>query len=144
MSPERPLARLLAAVIVMIAACLGVSAAQAHDGHVHQGHAHHPPVPAVASAPLAGSTLAAQETVTRAAPRFAEAALRDGREAGDDQPCGGQCCSRGMTCCHSALTPGLLVTGPAPTPSAPVAALQQAQPPGLPPEALPKPPRSLA
>ncbi|UMY17885.1 hypothetical protein MMB17_00520 [Methylobacterium organophilum] len=141
MSPERPLARLLAAVIVMIAACLGVSAAQAHDGHVHQGHAHHP---AVASAPLAGSTLAAQETVTRAAPRFAEAALRDGREAGDDQPCGGQCCSRGMTCCHSALTPGLLVTGPAPTPSAPVAALQQIQPPGLPPEALPKPPRSLA
>lgn len=141
MSPERPLARLLAAVIVMIAACLGVSAAQAHDGHVHQGHAHHP---AVAAAPLAGSTLSAKETVTRAAPLFAEAALRDGREAGDDQPCGGQCCSRGMTCCHSALTPGLLVTGPAPTPSAPVAALQQAQPPGLPPEALPKPPRSLA
>ncbi|MBK3425080.1 hypothetical protein HPY25_24690, partial [Methylobacterium sp. IIF4SW-B5] len=68
MSLPLPLARLLAAVIVTIAACVsasvvGASAAQAHQGHAHQGHAHHDrslDAPAPTALTLAEARVAAQ------------------------------------------------------------------------------------
>ena len=163
MTLDRHLARLLAAVIVMIAATFSVAVAQAHEGH-----AHHHPAPTVSGAPVA--TAPAQEAampaaapvsvkadttpsrvvalVTQVAPSagqtaLAVSALKAG-ECGDCGGCNGLCCGMGMVCCHSALTSASITAAPPAPLAVMVPALQQSAHSSLAPEALPKPPRPFA
>ena len=150
MTLDRHLARLLAAVIVMIAATFGVSVAQAHEGHVHHSRATHAsapvqtkaPVAAKAEAPAAVSVI--QQTRQPAAVFLALAAQADADDLGRTGGCDGQCCAMGMACCHAAVTPATLPSVPLQTISTVILSPQQSLPPSLAPEALPKPPRSFA
>lgn len=159
MTGVRQCARLLAAVIVLIAVGFGASVAQAHEGHVH----HHPAAASaapevampvqVAARPVAGPTafranpvsLGVAALVTRAAPTAAKTALSAAAISGVDcGGCDGVCCKLGMACCHTALTPAASTGAPALARSSAVSVPQDALRPGLAPEALPKPPRSFA
>lgn len=159
MTLDRHMARLLAAVIVMIAASFGVSVAQAHEGHRH----HHPattasaqttsPAPAVAkiqSASVRAEKMIVAHTVMPAGLNsigthlMIIAALASEDMPNDCGGCNGVCCSMGMACCHSALTPASLVGVPALTLATTVVAPQDVLRPSLVPEALPKPPRAFA
>lgn len=163
MTLDRHLARLLAAVIVMIAATFSVAVAQAHEGH-----AHHHPAPAVSVAPVAtapvqeaampAAALVSVEAdttplrvvarVTQMAPSVGQTALAvsapNAGDCGDCSGCNGLCCGMGMVCCHSALSPASMAVGWPATLAVIVPTLQQAAPPSLAPEALPKPPRPFA
>ncbi|MFC7661908.1 hypothetical protein ACFQWF_02225 [Methylorubrum suomiense] len=146
MNLDRQLARLLAVVIVMIAATFGVSVAQAHEGHAH----HHAPAaveatpvqPApVALAPaamLAPQLAALTETPTNASTVFAVAAA-SAADTPDAGGCNGLCCGMNMSCCHSALTPTLQAAVPALRLATVLPAAQQDARPSLAPEALPAP-----
>ena len=156
---NRHLARLLAAVIVMIAATFGASVAQAHEGHAHHHapaattapvHTAAPATKAEASAPVqiaskavpavAGRTPA---TIASLIPAIAtEASADDSDDCGHG--CNGRCCGTGMACCHIALTSAMPAAVPMLTVSSIVMAPQQTLPTSLAPEALPKPPRTLA
>lgn len=157
MTLDRQLARLLAAVIVMIAASFGVSAA-----HAHEGHAHHHPMTASAQAVPSAPTAAMVQPAPVSAEKVTEvrmvtpaaldgartmqvvAALASADTREDCGGCNGVCCSMGMACCHSALTPASLVGVPALTLATTVVAPQDVLRPSLAPEALPKPPRAFA
>lgn len=158
------LGRLLAVVIVMIAASFGASMAQAHEGHPY-----HPPVPAASAAPVAAAPvqedvksaaaapaavkadsrpLGVAALVAQASPSSAKTALAVLTLSADDMGktggCNGHCCGKGKVCCHSALTPvSISAASPAPL-AVMVRASQQAARPSLAPEALPKPPRPFA
>ena len=116
MNLNRQLARLMAAVIVMIAAYVWPSVAQAHEGHAH--------APAVSityaqSAPAAGVSKAAKASPARlvkaqaltSAVTVAEARSRVSAPVG--RSCNGLCCSMGMSCSAgmSCCAPGLLPGG---------------------------------
>lgn len=153
------LARFMAVVIVMISASFGASVVQAHDGH-----AHHPSVPAASVSTVPFQDLAppvaqfvgvaVEATSTRVVSRLdpapplavralaiAAASADNGKGKGD---CNGVCCSMGMVCCHSVLTPAGLVAVPALRLCSRMRTPQQADRPSLAPEALPKPPRPFA
>jgi hypothetical protein len=158
MQPNRPIVRLMAAMILAIIAYLAPSAVQAHEGHGHHG-AHHPVAVTNTVAPAkAASPVPAAQTVqigVRAAkPHWARVALRTSSVAlesvrSDDAD---DCCPRGcrtrccgsMTCCTSAVlgTPASLPVrlGAAVV----VIPFDVSVPEGLGPEALPKPPRTRA
>lgn len=163
MSLDRHLARLLAAMIVMIAASFGMSVAQAHEGH-----AHHHSAPAASAAPAATApvgeaakpastpvtikaetkTLGVLSLVTQAAPTVARTALvvaaLDTKDCGDCGGCNGLCCGMGMVCCHSALIPASITAALPAMLAVLVPSPEQAARPSLAPEALPKPPRPFA
>ena len=145
MTLDRHLARLLAAVIVMITATFGVSAAQAHEGHEH-----HPQAPAVAAAPVTESvdlSTSADASVIQQAKQPATAlvaAQASTDDVGQSGGCDGRCCTTSMACCHAAVTPATLAMPSLKTLSSLVLAPQQTVPSSLTPEALPKPPRSFA
>ncbi len=133
----RPLARLLAVVIVMIAACfgaplLGVSSAQAHQGHAHQGQALHasPAVltPVEARMALQGPRLTAVEP----------------DEAHTARPCNGLCCLVGASCCVTGLLPESLAAFPSPRPARRLAVAEDALPAGIAPDSPARPPRPFA
>ncbi|WP_125940030.1 hypothetical protein [Methylobacterium indicum] len=141
MSLPRPLVRLFAAVIVMIAACVGASvvgasSAQAHQGHAHQGHTHH------------GMSLDAPAALTLAEARIAAQGARltvgdpDGGPAA--RPCNGLCCLMGASCCVPGLLPDGLAAFPAPTPARRLAIAAEAVPAGIVPDSPARPPRSFA
>jgi hypothetical protein len=148
---DRQLARILAAVIVMIAAYLAPSAVQAHAGH------HHPAPTAVVAAEVispAAQTTSAATTVLSATPSavWSEAKAIDVVAGAADpgarvlpKTCTGSCCcNTGMACCTHALTAdtdGSAVMGAASRLAAIPGYLAR---PGADPEALPKPPRSFA
>jgi len=138
---DRQLARILAAVIVMIAAYLAPSAVQAHPGHTE-------PMSATVAVQDAGSArwdLPAAIAMTADA-ETAEVAMN---AANPNIPapikrCNGLCCcSSGMACCAHALAPesGSLSELTAARLTAAPDVLAR---PGVDPEALPKPPRSFA
>ncbi|WP_081397081.1 hypothetical protein [Methylorubrum extorquens] len=150
MNLDRQLARLLAAVIVMIAAVFGASAVQAHEGH------HHAPA-TVTIQPVAPAPVAAEAMPLKASPVVVASAFdspqsvvvlsvsaKPGAKAPAERPCNGVCCSMGASCC----VPGILLS----TILAPVDLTggsrllfaEQPAGPGLAREALPKPPRSFA
>ena len=143
MSLPLPLARLLAAVIVMIAACVsasvvGASAAQAHQAHAHQGHAHHDrslDAPTPTALTLAEARAAAQGPRLTAADPDATPVAR---------PCNGLCCLMGASCCVPGLLPDALAAFPAPTPARRLTAAAEAVPPGIVPDSPARPPRSFA
>lgn len=143
MTPPRPIARLLAVVIVMIAAYLGaplvgVSSAQAHQGHAHQGHARHSQsvdAPAATALTLAEARVAAQSPgLTAANPDETPAA----------RPCNGLCCLMGASCCVPGLLPESLVAFPSPRPAHRLATAEDALPTGIAPDSPARPPRFFA
>jgi hypothetical protein len=137
MGLQRQLAR-VAAAIVLIAGAAVPSLAFAHEGHAHHPHAAKaaPASPDVRAHPQTAAPSATALTATRDS---ANAAL------GGVTSCGSNCCSgsAGMACCGAALVPEsfwiplLRVSAQLGIPRAPPL-------PGLPPEALPKPPKSVA
>ena len=124
------------AVIVLLAA-FAVPSALAHEGH-HHGAAQGAPQNGTASVVPTGATAhSVQKTVLRAISAGA------GTENQSENCAHCCCCSFGMTCCGAALAPEIA--------SVPLASISEtfAIPrmpplPGVAPEALPKPPRSLS
>ena len=145
MGLQRQLAS-VAAAIVLIAAFAVPSLAIAHEGHAHH------PSRAAQAAPTSPD-MRANEAVSPAiaASRIAVSAvavsaLRDkATAAGAVTPCGGHCCSggAGMACCGAALAPESFWI-PLLQASAQLGIPRAPPLPGLPPEALPKPPKSIA
>jgi hypothetical protein len=145
MGLQRQLAR-MAAAIVLIAGFAVPSLAIAHEGH-----AHHPARVAAASPESTPPDSRASEVRGHEEPAAkhiaALSATRDSANAaaGGVAPCGGNCCSSGagMACCGAALAPESFWV---PFLQASVQlGIPRAPPlPGLPPEALPKPPKSIA
>jgi hypothetical protein len=158
MRPDRPIVRLMAAMILAIIAYVAPSAVQAHEGHAHHGAHHAAAITNTAAPAKAAAPVPVTETMRIAAkaakPHWARVALQTpsvdlGSVRSDD---GDDCCPRGcrtrccgsMTCCTSAVlgTPASLPGGL----GAAVAVIpfDVSVPEGLGPEALPKPPRTRA
>lgn len=144
----RPLARLWAAMIVMIVAYLAPSVAEAHAGH------HHASVAVVAAFDALPSpemiSAASQVAPTASAVPFNVEAAEVLTAAGSDDPapfkrCTGPCCCNiSMACCAHALTAD---TGGAAliTPASRLAAIpDDLALQGIDPETLPEPPRTFA
>ncbi|TGD97699.1 hypothetical protein [Methylobacterium nonmethylotrophicum] len=152
MNRDRQLARLMAVVIVMIAACFGASVALAHEGHAHHAPA---PVkvsqaaPTVAALP-AKTVQAVDATITISAPNASVAvtAVPVSRQiigqVPGERPCNGVCCSMGASCCALGLLPDVSLMPLALAGGSRVVFSEQPAVPSLAREALPKPPRSFA
>lgn len=148
MTLPRPLARLVAVVIVMIAAAFGASVAQAHEGHAH--HA----IPAVAAdhqitpTPVTEQAVAVafnQAAAATPTDRLLSAAAPRAAVPSDGEPCHGVCCSMGSSCCVSgAMLPAGVAALPVSTAAVRLIAVTEPFLAGIPREALPKPPRSFA
>jgi hypothetical protein len=158
MSPDRQIVRLMAAMILAIIAYVAPSAVQAHEGHAHHGR-HQAAAAYVQAAPsIAETTVSAAPSrvvKTSARPRTAVdlqapavepvASLRANDAGGRCCPagCRGSCCGT-MVCCASGIMSG---TGALSLPVVRTAKLiphDVAGRPGVGPEALPTPPRTLA
>ncbi|TGD95843.1 hypothetical protein [Methylobacterium nonmethylotrophicum] len=143
MMMPRPLARLLAAVIVMIAAgvgasVVGASSAQAHQGHAHQGHAHHA---TSVDAPAATAPVLAEARIAAEGPRRILAASDEAPAA---RPCNGLCCLMSASCCVPGLLPDGLAAIPALTVARRLMAGEDALPAGIVPDSPARPPRPFA
>jgi hypothetical protein len=140
MARKLPFANILATVIV-IAAFAMPSLAVAHEGHAHHAATVQKaaPVPSQAHEPAAAKVAVHVASLTTARGADASGAARS---TGD---CASHCCggSTGMTCCGAALAPDLFWVALYRA-SVPFAARPDLPPSGLPPEALPKPPKSFA
>jgi hypothetical protein len=148
MSLQRQLVR-MAAAVVLIAAFAVPSLARAPEGHAHHPSRAAQAVPAspdVRAADMRAADMRAHEQRAAAsATALSTARGSANTAAGGVTPCGGNCCSSGagMACCGAALVPESFWI---PFLQASVQfAIPRAPPlPGLPPEALPKPPKSIA
>lgn len=146
MNLDRQLARLMAVVIVMIAAYVWPSAAEAHEGHVHPQHsavvsytpAASPAVPAAIAETVSAAAVKAEPAV------LAAVAAKAGAQTPAERPCNGVCCSMGMSCCAPALIPDVSpVSVPEMSGVRPIAPETRAFA-SITLEALPKPPKSFA
>jgi hypothetical protein len=124
------------AVLVLLAA-FGVPSALAHEGH-HHGAAQGAPQNGTASLVVTG---AAARSVQKTELRATSAGTGTENQSENCAHC--CCCSFGMTCCGAALAPEI-ASVPLATISEPVAIPRMPSLPGITPEALPKPPRSLS
>ena len=153
MSPERQIVRLMAAMILAIIAYVAPSAVQAHEGHAHHGHHVAAPQPKVVPATArAAVTVPVRSVVRSQAPTWSKVALTT-VEPSCIEPTGDDCCRPGcQTRCCGTMACGV---GPGILPA--TSALSQslfrtvtliprdvAGRSGPGPEALPKPPRTLA
>lgn len=140
----------IVAAVVLIAAFAVPSLARAHDGHAHHGPGAAQAAPAAPDMHAHKDMHAHQQAATVASRVAVTVALSTARNsatgtAGVLTACGGSCCgdAAGMACCGAALAPEpfciplLHVSASLAIPRAPPL-------PGLPPEALPKPPKSIA
>ena len=140
MGLQQQLARIVAAAIILIAAFAVPSLARAHEGHAHR-------VPGVAQAAPKSSDMHARKQAAVTSSATALSAARDSAVGAADgvMQCGGNCCSggAGMACCGAVLAPESFWI-PLLQASAQVGIPRAPPLPGLPPEALPKPPKSIA
>lgn len=128
--------RLLGAAILLLAAYLAPSLAQAHEGHAL------PKAPSQTLGPAharsnATAHMAAASQVTQAVAEHSTPPLPSG-------PCQRDCCNPGMRCCVSAPVVEPALSLPLATVRRQVPLRAVRMPPGRMPEALPKPPRPLA
>ncbi|WP_311274635.1 hypothetical protein [Methylobacterium sp. WCS2018Hpa-22] len=155
MNLDRQLARLMAAMIVMIVAYVSPSAVQAHEGHAHHGHRQAasvdvaPSPPVVQVAPVA-VTKVALAVIPAATFETIVGSATPGSIQSDEQgrgccpgPCKGACCGT-MSCCVPGILGGsvslpTLAFGHVALIAHDVDGLT-----GIGPEALPRPPRTLA
>ncbi|KMO33175.1 hypothetical protein VQ02_21740 [Methylobacterium variabile] len=135
-----PLARLLAAVIMTIAACIGASVAGVSSAQAHQGHAHHG-AEATSQAPAAVILTLAEARSVAEGPRLTVASSDEAPVA---RPCNGLCCLMGASCCVPGLLPDALAALPGPTSARRLAAAEDALPAGIAPDSPARPPRSFA
>ena len=137
----------IVAAVVLIAAFAVPSLARAHDGHAHHGPGAAQATPAAPDMTRTRHARAERTVASRVAVTVALSTARNSATgaAGVVTACGGSCCgdAAGMACCGAALAPEpfciplLHVSASLAIPRAPPL-------PGLPPEALPKPPKSIA
>ncbi len=149
MIPDRPIVRLLAAVILLILAAFVPPAAQAHEGHAHHagpGSATHTRTASVAAVPAANPA----GHVARAEPlAYVETALRitvvaPVRDHGCcPGPCRVRCCGT-MACCAAGILPGPPALAPIPFRAVRLVPRDAPVRTGAGPEALPRPPRTFA
>lgn len=145
MNLDRQLARLLAAVIVMIAATFGTSVAQAHEGH-----AYHAPttvtVQPVAAAPVVAETGPAKASAFDSPLSVVALSVsaKPGAKAPAERPCNGVCCSMGGSCCVPGILSSTILAPVDLTGGSRLVFAEQPAGPSLAREALPKPPRSFA
>ena len=140
-------AQFLAAIVVLSAAWLMPSLASAHAGHSHHGATEATVAPSAKSATKPADT--SPTTTPAARTESARAATMTSIDSvaigGGDNGCATHCCgaATGMTCCGAALTPEIAI-GPALAGSQILLFERAKALLGQPPEALPKPPKSLA
>jgi hypothetical protein len=137
MGLQQQLAR-VAAVIVLIAAFALPSLAIAHEGHAHHPSQVAPTSSESTSADVRGHEQPAVRQIATLSATHSPIA------PGVVVPCGGNCCGggAGMACCGAALAPEafwILL----PQSSAQLAIPRAPPLPDLPPEALPKPPKTI-
>ena len=130
---------LVRVVALLVAACLAPSLAYAHAGHAHAGHDHHASAPADIAAPV---TSGQQDQF--AATVIVSTAVASAPSSTDRAGCVGHCCSgvAGMPCCGAMLVPEISAA-PDIAISHLVRFARAIALLGLPPEALPKPPKFL-
>ena len=132
-------ARFLAAILVTAAFAMP-STAFAHESHAH----HRMVAKSVTASPDAGP---ASEATSQERPPLAVVSAATPRSAPASAPgeCDGHCCGTGMgmTCCGAALVPNL-IEAQLVLVSVPFAIRHVPPADGLPPEALPRPPKSFA
>ncbi|TNC11124.1 hypothetical protein FF100_21245 [Methylobacterium terricola] len=139
MSLDRPIARLLAAMILAIIAYAVPSAVQAHEGHAH--HAHHG---AAGPAPQATAPSASVTPKVALAPVAAEAArLMPTHDHRCRSGCGTRCCAT-MACCATCILPGSSLVSPSLFRAVTLIPRDLPRLAGIGPEALPEPPRTRA
>jgi len=135
------LMRMLGAVIALIAVQVVPLPAQAHAGRVHGMHAHH------ASPHHHAAAVDADHDRATSAAQAAELRSTDQLPAGNSDTahgCANGCCGSGMSCCGGTA---LIVAADQPLPTTRSSSLgleRSAAAGGIDPDALRKPPRSLA
>ncbi|AWN36629.1 MULTISPECIES: hypothetical protein [Methylobacterium] len=156
MSLDRQIVRLMAAMILAIIAYVAPSAVQAHEGHAHHGHhaAAQPKIAQSAPKATAPSVYVAPEVVVRTvSPAWAKLALTPTRvegariEPGQDECCPVGCktrCCGTMACCAIGVLSGPYTLAPTLVRTVTLIPRDVSGRAGAGPEALPKPPRSLA
>ena len=154
MSLDRQIVRLMAALILAIIVYVLPSAVQAHEGHAHNGHHMATTQPKVAPSAARETVAAPAKTAVRSeVPTWSRIALRLAVDEGARiEPTGDECCRPGcktrccgtMACCATGVLPGLLVLSPSLFRTVTLIPRDVAGRLGTGPEALPKPPRTLA
>ncbi|GAB6846125.1 hypothetical protein HNR00_003299 [Methylorubrum rhodinum] len=152
MSLDRQIVRLMAAMILAIIAYVAPSAVQAHEGHAHRGHhmAAVQPKPVPATTKAAG-TVPAKPTARSEAPAWSKVTLA-AMETARIEPTGDDCCQPGcktrccgtMACCATGVLSGPSGLSPSLFRTVTLIPRDVAGRSGAGPEALPKPPRTLA
>jgi len=140
MSLQRRLMEHILAAVLLCAALLAPSLASAHAGHNHHGAAAMAePVDVPPAADVAGEIK--KPSIVRREIARASVPTRDA----DVSDCASHCCggTANMTCCTAALVPEISVA-PSSTTSHALLVARAGALLGLPPEALPKPPKSFA
>ncbi|MGW5837857.1 hypothetical protein ACWFZ6_07485 [Methylorubrum extorquens] len=156
MSLDRQIVRLMAAMILAITAYVAPSAVQAHEGHAHHGH-HAAAQPKVAETPPKAAapsvSMAPKIAVRTVSPAWVRVALApttiDGARI---EPIQDECCPVGcktrccgtMACCAIGVLSGPYALSPALFRTVTLIPRDVAGRSGFGPEALPKPPRTLA
>jgi hypothetical protein len=142
MSLQRRLAEHILAAVLLCAALLAPSLASAHEGHHHHAAAAMAePADVPAAGDVAGETKSKKPSMVRREIARASVPTRDA----DVSDCASHCCggTANMTCCTAALVPEISVM-PSSTASHALSFARAGALLGLPPEALPKPPKSFA
>lgn len=155
MSLDRQIARLMAAMILAIIAYVAPSAVQAHEGHAHHGHHVAATQPkALSSTAKAEGTAPAKPSALAEAPAWLRVALPVAaveptriEPSQDDGCCPGSCrirCCGTMACCATGILSGPSALSPFVFRTVTLIPRDVAGRAGTDPEALPKPPRTLA
>ncbi|MHB2211477.1 hypothetical protein [Methylobacterium sp. CM6257] len=156
MSLDRKIVRLMAAMILAIIVYVAPSAVQVHEGYAHHGH-HHAAATQPNVAPPAAKTVASAMTAApwllaqAAVPTWSKVALTMSggasiKPSGDDccpVGCKTHCC-RTMGCCATGILSGPSALSPPLFRTTTLIPSDVADRAGIGPEALPKPPRTLA
>ncbi len=154
MSLDRHIVRLMAAMILAIIAYVAPSAVQAHEGHAHHGH-HMAAAPVARAAPptAKAAPVHAKPEARSEAPIWTKVALPfaavepariEPTESGCCQPgCKTRCCGP-MACCATGVLSAPYALSPVLFRIVMLIPRDVAGRPGPGPEALPKPPRTLA
>jgi len=155
MSLDRQIVRLMAAMILAIIAYVVPSAVQAHEGHAHHGHhaAAQPkfapsPAPKAVAPTVSAAPKVAVRAVMSAWARVALVAVEMARiEPTEDGCCRPSCktrCCGTMACCATGILSGPLGLAPSLFRAVTLLPGDVVGRAGVGPEALPKPPRTLA
>jgi hypothetical protein len=143
MNLQRRLVEHILAAVLLCAALLAPSLASAHAGHPHHtaAVAVEPAGGSVATERVAGEPRSSQSNIVRRETARASVPASDPGVS----DCASHCCggTANMTCCGAALVPEISVI-PSSTASHALVFARAGALLGLPPEALPKPPKSFA